>query len=175
MTNSRDSTVVSASPLGRWLVRVATAATLTASGGAWAQVPASAAPSLRGDVEGAVASLLPTVVRRQVVRTSDGSLNVWLLSDLDYEKSVEAVRKALSARKVLRANLRIERWSYLESDRSWLIDVAGDERPWRLRLSRHLAGSLVEVQDVGEATDAPRWSPPLRPLFVPLLHGAASR
>ncbi|MBI5608864.1 MAG: hypothetical protein HY902_08275 [Deltaproteobacteria bacterium] len=130
---------------------------------------------LQGDIETTAELLWPNIVHRRVVRTSDGSLNVWLRSDADFERAVQSLQKAQAGKKVLRGGLRIVRSALLDGDKSYLLDLAGGERPWRLRLSRHLAGTQIEVQDLGEASDAPRWTPPLRPTPILLPHGLLPR
>ncbi len=142
---------------------------------AMAAEPSSDSIQLQGDAEATVDLLWPNVVSRRVVRTSDGSLNVWLRSDAEFERAVESLKKAQTGKKVLRGGLRIVRSAFLDGDKSYLLDLAGGERPWRLRLSRHLSGSLIEVQDLGEASDAPRWTPPLRPALILLPHGSIPR
>lgn len=156
------------------LATFALASSLLATAG-FADETASDSVKLQGDIEASVELLWPNIVHRRVVRTSDGSLNVWLRSDADFERAVQSLQKAQAGKKVLRGGLRIVRSALLDGDKSYLLDLAGGERPWRLRLSRHLNGSQIEVQDLGEASDAPRWTPPLRPTPILLPHGAMPR
>jgi len=143
--------------------------------GGLAEETTSDSVKLQGDIEASAELLWPNIVHRRVVRTSDGSLNVWLRSDADFERAVQSLQKAQAGKKVLRGGLRIVRSALLDGDKSYLLDLAGGERPWRLRLSRHLSGTQIEVQDLGEASDAPRWTPPLRPTPILLPHGMLPR
>ncbi len=148
---------------------------LLAASAAGAEETSGDSVRLQGDVEASAELLWPNIVHRRVVRTSDGSLNVWLRSDADFERAVQSLQKAQAGKKLLKGGLRIVRSALLDGDKSYLLDLAGGDRPWRLRLSRHLTGTQIEVQDLGEASDAPRWTPPLRPVPILLPHGMLPR
>ena len=129
----------------------------------------------RTEVEAAAQELLAPLGRRLTVRNDAGTHDVWLYSSLDFEKASEAFRVAISSKRLFSKVFRFERWTYLEPDRSYLIDVSGGSRPYRMRLTRHRGGSLLEVFEVGEIADAPRWSPTWRSQPVLLPHGAIGR
>lgn len=142
----------------------------------WAQEPETAQeivdpPVTRGELEMAVGLLAEPLLRRTVIRNDQNLYDVWLISKLDFEKASEVYRQAISAKRPLSGGLRIERWTWIEPDRSYVLDVAGGEKPCRLRLSRHLAGALLELENAGVARDAPRWAPPYRPRPILLPHG----
>lgn len=125
--------------------------------------------------ESAAAVLVTPLQQRHVVRNSDGGYDVWLLGGLEFEKTIEVARKAISAKRILFGSLRLERWTPIEADKTVLVDLTGGARPWRLRLSRHLTGSMVEIEDAGDPEQAPRWTPPFRPQPIFLLHGPVLR
>lgn len=134
---------------------------------------AAADPVTRGELELAVSPLAEPLLRRLVFRNDQNLYDVWLISKIDFEKASELYRQSISAKRSLAGGLRIERWTWIEPDRSYVLDIAGGEKPYRLRLTRHLAGSLLELENAGVARDAPRWAPPYRPRPVLLPHGAA--
>ena len=138
-----------------------------------AAAPSPTAP--RTEVEAAAQELVAPIQRRLTVRNDSGGYDVWLLTALNFEKATEAVRVAISSKRLFSNKFKMERWTYLEPDRSYLIDVSGGSRPYRLRLTRHMTGSLIEVQDAGEAADAPLWTPTYRAQPVLLPHGAIGR
>ena len=125
--------------------------------------------------EAAAAVLLAPVQQRHVVRNADSGFDVWLIGAIDLRQAVANARRAIGTKQLLYAPFRLDRVTFLEHDQSFLLDLAGGERPWRLRLSQHLQGSLIEVQGAGEADDAPRWTPPFRPQPLYLLHGPVLR
>ncbi len=143
---------------------------------AWAEDSETAqeaadAPVTRGELELAVGPLAEPLQRRLVFRNDQNLYDVWLVSKLDFEKASEIYRQAISAKRPLSGGLRIERWTWIEPDRSYVLDIVGGEKPYRLRLTRHLGGSLLELENAGAARDAPRWAPPYRPRPVLLPHG----
>lgn len=156
-----------ASKPGIWMAAAATA--LLATPGA------AAPPAPKDDAEAAAAEWVGPLEQRHVVRNGDGGLDVWLIGAAKFDDAVEAVRRALSAKKALQGGWRVDKWTYLEPDRSYLLDLSGSDMPLRMRLTRHLTGSLIELQQAGVAAEAPRWTPPFRPLPVLLLHGSAAR
>ena len=113
--------------------------------------------------------------QRLVVRNGDGGLDVWLVGATAFEVAVETVKRAVAARKTLDGGITLQRWTYLEPDKSWLLDLQVADEALRLRLTRHVTGSLFELQQTGTAAEAPRWTPPYRPQPVYLLHGGAVR
>jgi hypothetical protein len=138
--------------------------------------PGSAEPlSLRSPLEAAVATWIAPVAQRLVVRNADGGLDVWLVGAGPFDAAMQAVRKAASARTTYDGGARAHGWTYLEPDRSYLVEAVVGEDPVRLRLTRHVTGTLVELQQTGTAAEAPRWVPPFRPLPVLMLHGGALR
>jgi hypothetical protein len=130
------------------------------------------APVTRGELESAILPLAEPLKRRVVIRNEQNLYDVWLISSLDFEKASEVYRLAISAKRSLSGGLRIERWTWIEPDRSYVLDVSGGEKPYRLRLTRHLNGSLLELENAGVARDAPRWAPPYRPRPLLLPHGS---
>lgn len=128
-------------------------------------------PPPRTEVEAAARAVVEPVERRLVVRGETGTYDVWLVSGLDFDQAVESARRAISSKQRFGQGFFIERWTWLEPDRSYLVDLGGGTRPWRMRLTRHLTGSLLEVLGAGEAAEAPRWTPPYRPRPVLLTHG----
>lgn len=139
----------------------------------FAQVPQDVLPTApKSALEAAVHGLLKPVQQRITVRNDAGSYDLWLVSGLDFDRVTEYFRAAISAKKQLGPGLRVQPWTYLEPDRSYLMDLTGASRPYRLRLTRHLAGTMLEMLDAGEASDAPRWSPAYRAKPILLLHGA---
>ncbi len=150
-----------------WLV----AATVTATA-----APAAAdQPALKSPLEAAVATWIAPVGQRLVVRNADGGLDVWLIGANPFAEAIEAVRKAATARTAYDGGVRARGWTYLEPDKSYLVDGNVGDDPVRLRLTRHGSGTLVELQQAGTAAEAPRWVPPFRPQPVLMLHGGALR
>lgn len=129
----------------------------------------------RTELEAAAQELLLPVTGRHVVRAADGGLELWLISDLPFEKSVAELRRAISSKRALRGGFSLQNWTYVDADRSGLLELVGGSAPRRLRLTRHLQGALLQVQDGADADEAPRWLPPFRPQALPLLHGAVNR
>lgn len=125
----------------------------------------------RTQQEAALQDASQPIEQRLTVRNDAGRYDVWLVSGLDFEKLSDLLRKAVGARRDLGHGWRLEHWSYLEADRSYVGDLTG-ESSWRLRLTRHLAGSLLEVENLGDQADAPPWAPPYRPRPVLLPHGS---
>ena len=130
-----------------------------------------AAAATRGELEVALTALTDPVARRVVVRNEQNQYDVWLISKLDFEKVSEVFRQAISAKRTLSGGLRIERWTWIDADRSYVLDVVGGVKPYRVRLTRHLAGAMLELEGAGAARDAPRWAPPYRPRPILLPHG----
>jgi len=157
----------------QWRASVLSAACVLLALPLRAAEPSPTAP--RTEIEAAAQELVAPVQKRLTVRNDGGGYDVWLLTALDFEKTTEAVRVAISSKRLFSNKFRMDRWTYLEPDRSYLIDVVGASRPYRLRLTRHVTGSLLEVQDAGEAADAPRWTPTYRAQPVLLPHGAVGR
>ncbi len=140
---------------------------------AYAQMPLDVLPTApKSALEAAVHPLLKPVLQRLTVRNDAGSYDLWLVSGLDFDRVTEYFRAAISAKKQLGPNLRVQPWTYLEPDRSYLMDLTGASRPYRLRLTRHLSGTMLEMLDAGEASDAPKWAPAYRAKPILLLHGA---
>jgi len=136
--------------------------------------PETAAPTVtRGALETAVSALAEPIVRRVVVRNDQNLYDVWLISSVAFETMGEAFRQAVSTKRMLANGLHVTSFTWIAPDRSYVLDVAGGEKPFRLRLTRHLAGSMLELENAGTARDAPRWSPPYRPRPVVLPHGSA--
>jgi hypothetical protein len=157
-------------------IAVAIAAVVSTGAPAIAQEDAAPAdkaeaPATRGELEVAMSELAGPLVRRAVVRNEQNLYDVWLISKLDFEKTSEVFRQAISAKRPLSGGLRIERWTWIDADRSYVLDVAGGAKPYRVRLTRHLGGAMLELESVGAAKDAPRWAPPYRPRPVLLPHG----
>jgi len=141
--------------------------------GVFARVPRDVLPTAaKSAVEAAVQGMLKPVRQRLTVRNDAGSYDLWLISGLDFDRVTEYFRAAISAKKQLGPGLQVQPWTYLEPDRSYLMDLTGASRPYRLRLTRHLAGTMLEMLDAGEASDAPRWSPAYRAKPILLPHGA---
>ncbi len=164
------------SPSSRFVLVLVAAALAPWCATALAQEPETtqeaAEPSAtRGQLEIAVSPLTEPLLRRTVVRNDQNQYDVWLISSLDFEKSSERYRQAISTKQALSGGLRIERWTWIEPDRSYVLDVTGGEKPYRLRLTRHLGGALLELENAGAAKDAPRWAPPYRPRPLLLPHG----
>ncbi len=158
---------------------MASAAVVMAVGAGIAPQNASADPAAalapRTELEAAAQELLAPVTGRHVLRSPDGGLELWLISDQPFEKSVAELRRAISAKRSLRGGFSLQSWTYVDADRSGLLELAGGSAPRRLRLTRHLQGSLLQIQDGADAAEAPRWLPPFRPQAVPLFHGALNR
>lgn len=134
-----------------------------------------AALAPKTELEAAAQALIAPIAQRHVVRGAEGGLELWLISDVAFEKAVAEVRRTISTKRVLRGTFTLEKWTYVDSDRSGLLELAGGSSPRRLRLTRHLQGVLLEVQDGAGADEAPRWLPPFRPQAQPLLHGPMLR
>lgn len=126
----------------------------------------------RTEAEAALQSQALPLDQRLTLRNDAGRYDVWLFSRLDFDKLSDGLRKAVGARKDLGGNWRLERWTWLEPDRSYVADLTGPGRVWQVRLTRHRAGSLVEIVDVGAIADAPPWAPLYRPMPVLLPHGS---
>ncbi|MSQ82954.1 MAG: hypothetical protein EXR77_08560 [Myxococcales bacterium] len=133
------------------------------------------APLPKNELETAVSSWVAPLQQRLVVRNGDGGLDVWLIGATAFEVAVETVKRAVAARKTLDGGITLQRWTFLEPDKSWLLDLQVADEALRLRLTRHVTGSLFELQQTGTAAEAPRWTPPYRPQPVYLLHGGAVR
>lgn len=140
---------------------------------AWADPAAALAP--RTELEASAQELLTPITGRHVLRSPDGGLELWLISDQPFEKSVAELRRAISAKRSLRGGFTLQNWTYVDADRSGLLELAGGSAPRRLRLTRHLQGSLLQIQDGADGSEAPRWLPPFRPQAAPLFHGALNR
>jgi hypothetical protein len=133
--------------------------------------PAADPLAPRTEAEAAVQAVAPPIEQRRTVRNDAGRYDVRLVSKLDFEKLSDLLRKAVGARRELGHGWRLEHWTYLETDRSYVGDLTGQET-WRLRLTRHLTGSLIELENLGDQADAPPWAPPYRPRPVLLPHGS---
>jgi hypothetical protein len=134
-------------------------------------LPVAADEPARTQAELAVSPLVEVVKARRTLRGDGGLHDVWLVSDGDFDHLAERARTWVSARKALDGGMRLERFTFLEPDRSYVLELAGGGRSWKLRLSRHLQGSLLELPGLGAAADAPRWAPPWRPEPPLLFHG----
>lgn len=126
---------------------------------------------VQSELEVALVPVVEQVAKRLVLRNEQNLHDVWLVTRTDFEKVSEAIRQAISSKRALSGGLRIERWTWLEPDRSYVVDVAGGRKPWRFRLTRHMGGALLELYDAGAASDAARWAPPYRPKPILLPHG----
>lgn len=126
----------------------------------------------RTALEEAVQSLMQPVVRRLGVRSHQGSVDLWLFSSAGWEQVGEDMRAAVSARRTLAGKFTLDRWTYVEPDHSYVADVLGGSVPYKIRLTQHQKGALVEVIDAGEPADTPRWSPTWRQRPVLFTHGA---
>lgn len=125
----------------------------------------------RSEGEEAILPLVDPVGKRFVLRNEQNLHDVWLISTLNFEKVAEAVRQAISTKRALPGGLRVDHWTWLEPDRSYVLELAGGTKPYRMRLTRHLNGSLLELENAGVPADAPRWAPPYRPRPILLPHG----
>ena len=80
---------------------MASAAVVMAVGAGIAPQNASAEPAAalapRTELEAAAQELLAPVTGRHVLRSPDGGLELWLISDQPFEKSVAELRRAASA------------------------------------------------------------------------------
>lgn len=139
------------------------------------QDASQAALAPQSELEAAAQSLLAPLAQRHVVRDAEGGLVLWLISDMAFEKAVAEVRRTISTKRTLRDAFTLENWTYVDADRSGLLELAGGSAPRRLRLTRHLHGVLLEVQGGADASEAPRWLPPFRPQAAPLMHGPMVR
>jgi len=152
---------------GSWLCLMAAAKPLLAvppTDRPTAQVPA-------GELETAALSLASPVTQRRVVRNERGLYDVWLLTASDFEQVTRSVHQAVGGKRLVPGGLRFDRVTWLEPDRSYLVDLVSGGKFQKLRLSRHLQGSLLECADAGLASEAPRWTPPYHPRPLLLWHG----
>ncbi len=138
-----------------------------------AEPPADLAP--RSELEAAAQELIQPVRGRHVQRSPDGGLELWLITDKPFEQSVAELRRAISSKRSLRGMFTLQNWTYVDADRSGLLELVGGSSPRRLRLTRHLQGSLLQIADGADSSEAPRWLPPFRPQALPLLHGPLNR
>lgn len=127
----------------------------------------------RSEVEASLHALVAPLRRRHVVRNEAGRFDVWLVSDLGFEQVSKALHGAVGSKRPLGDGMRLEQVTWVEPDRSYRVEGAGGGRTLRLRLTRHLKGAMVECEDLGDAADAPRWTPPWRTLPLLLWHGPA--
>lgn len=127
------------------------------------------------ELEAAAQALIAPIAQRHVVRSAEGGVELWLISDVAFEKAVAEARRTISTKRALQGAFTLEKWTYVDADRSGLMELVGGSMPRRLRLTRHLHGVLLEVQDGADASEAPRWLPPFRPQAQPLMHGAMLR
>lgn len=125
----------------------------------------------RTALEEAVQGLAQPVTRRLGVRRHQGGVDLWLFSSASWELVGEEMRTAVSSRRTLAGKFTLDRWTYVEPDHSYVADVLGGSTPYKVRLTQHLKGSLVEIVDAGEPADTPRWSPTWRQRPVLFLHG----
>lgn len=143
---------------------------------AWAAEPppemGSTDVTPRTALEEAVQGLMQPVVRRLGVRRNQGGVDLWLFSSAGWEQVGEDMRAAVSSRRTLAGKFTLDRWTYVEPDHSYVADVLGGSVPYKIRLTQHQKGSLVEVIDAGEPADTPRWSPTWRQRPVLFAHGA---
>lgn len=190
---------IRAATLWSRLLRAATLARMTTNGWTWAGLavvaagglamarsaaadpPAAAGtgavhaalPEPKTAVESAARALLGSVSARRVVGNDRGGFELWLVSTVDFDRAAELARATVSSRRTLDEGFRLEGFTWLEPDRSYLMDLKGGGRLFRVRLTAHLSGSLLEVHDGGDATSAPVWAPTWRPRPVLLRHGPA--
>jgi len=146
-------------------------------GAAWSFVAApagAAAPPPRDPVEACAASLVGAPDSRAVVRTSEGA-DVWWFGGLAFDQSIALARRAISNKRVFDGQLRLDRWTPIDADRSVRLEIVGAARPYRLRLSRHLGGTLVVIEGGADPASAPAWLPPFRPRPILILHGPIAR
>jgi hypothetical protein len=130
-------------------------------------------PELRSPLETALRTVSGPIEARRVVRDASGSVDVWLLASQGFDAAAELARAAVSSRRDLAAGHRLTRFTWIEPDRSYLIDLAGQGRTWRVRLTAHLQGTLWQIEGGGDVSEAPRWAPTWRPAPVLLRHGPA--
>jgi hypothetical protein len=128
-------------------------------------------PEPRTPVEAAARALLGSVSTRRVVWNDRGGLDLWLVSTVDFDRAAELARATVSSRRILDEGFRLEGFTWLEPDRSYLMDLKGGSRQFRVRLTAHLSGSLLEVHEGGDSASAPAWTPTWRPRPVMLRHG----
>lgn len=156
----------------RWAAIACGLATVLEAAPAHAQEPGLGAKT---ELEAAAQALIAPIAQRHVVRGAEGGLELWLISDVAFEKAVAEARRSISTKRPLHGAFSLEKWTYVDADRSGLMELVGGSAPRRLRLTRHLHGVLLEVQDGADASEAPRWLPPFRPQAQPLMHGAMLR
>jgi len=151
---------------GKWQGWVAL--TLLASPVAIGQEPVIKANS---PAERSLMALLGPIDQRHVVRNDAGHYDIWLISSLSLDAAADQVRKAIGSRRDLGDGARLQPWTWLEGDRSYLLELAGPRRI-KLRLTRHLKQSLIELEDLGTLAQAPPWAPAYMPPPLPLAHGS---
>ena len=125
----------------------------------------------RTALEEAVQVLAEPVSRRLAVRSYDGSFDLWLVTRATLDQVTEQMRVAATSKKQLAGQFSLDRWTYVEPDHSYVVDILGASQPYKIRLTKHLQGALIEMVGAGESADAPRWSPPWRPQPLVFLHG----
>ncbi len=123
-----------------------------------------------GPAEVAVRTVVGNVKDRIVVRDGPAQIDVWLFCEMSFDKMSEQIRGAISTRRALVGGFRISHWTWIEPDRTYLIDLVGPKQ-LRIRMTRHLKGTLLILPGIGSAKDAPRWTPPYRPLPLNMPHG----
>lgn len=120
--------------------------------------------------EFAVRTFAATVDDRIVVRDGPAQLDVWLFAKVPFAELADRIRNAISTKKQLVGGYSFEGWTWIEPDRTYLIDVVGPTKV-RVRMSRHLDGTLLVLPELGKAADAARWTPPYRPTPINMPHG----
>jgi hypothetical protein len=125
----------------------------------------------RTAMEEAVQLLAEPVSRRLAVRSHDGSFDLWLVTRATLDQVTEQMRVAATSKRQLAGQFSLDRWTYVEPDHSYVVDILGASQPYKIRLTKHLQGALIEMVGAGESADAPRWSPPWRPQPLVFLHG----
>lgn len=154
---------------------VCTAISVAAWSPALGQAPTAAAATAgaataRTDIGVALTPLIEPIKARRVVRRGLVQADVWLISELGFDETATRVQKAISTQMALSGGFVLARWTYIDADRSYRLDVTGP-RAVRVRLTRHLEGTLWELEAQGDAREAGKWAPPFRPRAIPLFHG----
>jgi hypothetical protein len=158
-------------PRQRRTTRLAVAAIVVAlvCGAAWYSVAQQAGAGMH-PVEFALRAYCGPIADRIVVRDGPGKNDIWLFSSASFDEIAARVQRAISGRKELPGGLRFGSWTYIEPTKSYWIDMAGSAQT-RVFMSRHLKGTLLVLHEIGNAAQAPSWTPPYRPLPIDLPHG----
>jgi len=132
--------------------------------------PATGGVAATTDIGAALTPLVEPIKSRRVVRHGLIRADVWLISELGFDDTATRVQKAISTQMELSGGFKLARWTYIDADRSYRLDVTGP-RAVRVRLTKHLQGTLWELESQGDVREAGKWAPPFRPRPIPLFHG----